>query len=108
MPTAAPRHRTPGWRKHETRAPDRRDSSHKRGYGSKWRRVRALFLKRLAIDQAWHHACCERCLVERVRERATDVHHRVARVDGGGDGFDNLEGLCHSCHSKETAKEGFG
>lgn len=39
---------------------------------------------------------------------ATDVHHKVAKVDGGTDEESNLEALCHSCHSKKTAAETAG
>jgi len=39
-------------------------------------------------------------------QAATDVHHRVAKRDGGLDQFKNLEALCHSHHSKRTAAGG--
>lgn len=36
---------------------------------------------------------------------ATDVDHIKARRDGGGDDWSNLQALCHSCHSRKTARE---
>lgn len=36
-------------------------------------------------------------------EIAVDVHHKVDLADGGAPyDLENLEGLCHACHSKET------
>lgn len=106
MPSAAPKHRVKsGAPRHSVTVEDRRGTSNERGYGAAWRKIRAAFLVWLAIKQAWPFACCERCLSDRKRIKATDVHHRVARRNGGSDVFDNLEGLCHSCHSKHTAKE---
>ncbi|MCB0049023.1 MAG: HNH endonuclease [Caldilinea sp.] len=37
---------------------------------------------------------------------ATDVHHKIPKRDGGEDTVANLEPLCHSCHSRITAKGG--
>jgi len=36
--------------------------------------------------------------------RATDVHHVVAKRNGGMDTHDNLRSLCHACHSRRTGK----
>lgn len=36
---------------------------------------------------------------------ATDVDHITARRFGGGDEWENLQSLCHECHSKKTANE---
>jgi 5-methylcytosine-specific restriction endonuclease McrA len=43
---------------------------------------------------------CERC-----DDIATDVHHRND-IQAGGDiwNLDNLEALCHRCHSQETRR----
>jgi len=36
---------------------------------------------------------------------AHHVDHVVAKRQGGTDALDNLQALCHSCHSKKTASE---
>lgn len=63
--------------------------------GWEWGRIQRDYLRR--------HKRCVRgaygCLGD-----ATDVHHIVARIDGGGDNEDNLEALCGPCHNRETAK----
>jgi 5-methylcytosine-specific restriction protein A len=37
---------------------------------------------------------------------ATDVHHKAKKAEGGSDKEENLMPLCHSCHSRITAKGG--
>jgi len=51
---------------------------------------------------------CEKCN----RRKATDVHHKDGSWREGGPGAwekfmdrNNLEALCHECHSAETVKE---
>ena len=70
---------------------DPRDSSNDRGYNSQWRAIRYAHLRQFPV--------CETC-----KRPATDVHHRIDRRKGGNDSTENLQSLCHSCHSKETAK----
>lgn len=36
---------------------------------------------------------------------ATEVDHIQPLSRGGGHGWDNLQALCKSCHSKQTARE---
>ena len=79
-------------------------SSASRGYGSRWRKVRERFLM--------EHPLCVECLKEGRITPATDVDHIVPHK-GNPDLFwdyDNLQALCHKCHSRKTAKEdgGFG
>ena len=38
-------------------------------------------------------------------QAATDVDHIIPRRAGGPDTPENLQPLCHSCHSKKTQKE---
>lgn len=33
---------------------------------------------------------------------ATDADHVIPRIAGGHDGWDNLQPLCHRCHSRRT------
>jgi 5-methylcytosine-specific restriction protein A len=78
-----------------------RGSAASRGYGARWRRLRRLVLNRhpLCADPYSMHA--ERGEVV----AAIDVHHVTSKRDGGTDAFDNLQALCHACHSRKTAEE---
>jgi 5-methylcytosine-specific restriction protein A len=49
---------------------------------------------------------CAECERRGVVTLATDVHHIVAKRDGGLDEIENLEPLCHACHSRITASGG--
>lgn len=69
-----------------------RGSSSQRGYGANWRRIRDVIMAERGI--------CESCRAG----PATDVHHLIKKADGGLDTRENLVALCHSCHSKETAR----
>lgn len=83
---------------HKKPEQDHRKSAAARGYGARWRRIRAMFLAR-------HPICSDRYGVhsrEGRVEPATDVHHKKAKRNGGRDSFDNLEAMCHSCHSRVT------
>jgi len=85
--------------RHRQRAHDRtRQSASKRGYDRTWRRLRLLVLAKQPV--------CQAC----GRAPSTDVDHIVPLARGGINALDNLQGLCHSCHSAKTAREdgGFG
>lgn len=75
-----------------------RGSAAARGYGARWRRLRAMFLARhpLCVDPELRHP--GRVVV------ATDVDHITPKAQGGSDAFSNLRSLCHSCHSAITRK----
>lgn len=77
----------------------RRPSSAARGYGHRWRRLRRLQLARqpLCADPFGAH--------DGAPVLATDVDHIQARRQGGRDRMDNLQSLCHNCHSRKTARE---
>lgn len=81
-----------------------RPSAARRGYDARWRRLRLMFLRA--------HPLCEICEEAGLVVAATDVHHKLAKRDGGKDEWDNLQALCHSCHSRitnaETARGGDG
>lgn len=62
-------------------------------YSGRWRRLRLMVLARDPI-----------CMICR-REQSTDADHVVARSKGGDNSLDNLQGLCHRCHSRKTATE---
>lgn len=67
-----------------------------------WQALRASVLS----DEPLCRACKTRGQVV----PATDVDHIVPRAQGGTDARENLQPLCHSCHSRKTAREdgGFG
>lgn len=76
------------------RSVEHRASAAKRGYGRTWRKLRRMYLRA--------HPICEEPECEKA---SVDVHHIVALADGGTNAWDNLQALCHSCHSKKTAAE---
>ena len=80
---------------------DKLSSATQRGYGARWRRLRAAYLAEhpICADPLGHHAGEGRV------EAATDVDHIVARERGGTDEDRNLQALCHACHSEKTARE---
>jgi 5-methylcytosine-specific restriction protein A len=75
----------------------RRPNSAERGYDATWRKTRGAFIKT-------HPVCQDEagCIAT-----ATDVHHLDGLGPKGPRGHDwsNLQSLCHSCHSKVTARE---
>ena len=77
---------------------EQRGTSAQRGYGGRWQRLREMVLR----DRPY----CARCHAEGRVVMATDVHHIVAKRNGGQDIQSNLEPLCHSCHSRVTAQGG--
>lgn len=83
---------------------DTRPSPSKRGYGGRWRHLRRIHLS--------GNPLCDACTRLGITALATDVDHIIPHK---GDeqlkyDADNLQSLCHSCHSIKTAKEdgGFG
>lgn len=76
----------------------KRETSHKRGYDSKWRKCRASFLSK----QPLCHDCSERGWVT----PAVDVHHILKVADHPELRLDhaNLMALCKSCHATRTQR----
>lgn len=82
--------------------PDNRPSAHQRGYGSTWRMLRLMQLRSQPI-------CADPFGVHGgIIVPATDVDHIVPRSRGGEDVIENLQSLCHSCHSMKTRRENHG
>jgi 5-methylcytosine-specific restriction enzyme A len=79
-----------------------RGNSAARGYGRRWRELRAAVLAEQPL--------CASCAGGGRVEAATEVDHVVPRSRGGGDEWSNLQALCKRCHSAKTAREdgGFG
>ena len=87
---------------------ERADSPHRRMYGTaRWKRLRQM--KWAANPFCESGVICDPHNTGR-RAPATDIHHRLGvqeRPDLMWD-FNNLESLCHACHSHFTAlNEGF-
>ena len=82
--------------------PHRGGLDYQRGYGAAWRKTRARVLARDPYCKI-----CERVGCKMV---STDADHIVPRSEGGADEMSNLQGVCHSCHSRKTAtlNGGFG
>jgi len=70
-----------------------RPSSHQRGYGAKWRKLRKYVLSLNPVC-----AICQRKI-------ACEVDHKLRKADGGSDDITNLQGLCTECHAVKTAME---
>lgn len=92
-------------RQEQKRYDQQRGTAAQRGYNSRWRRYREWYLKQ--------HPLCVQCQKEGRLIPATDVDH-IIPVSGPDDPLfwdeKNHQALCHSCHSRKTAKEngGFG
>ena len=91
MPRQPPRHRAP--RAAATRQHLTRPSAARRGYDRRWRKLRRMVLAATPI-----------CETEGCERAATDVHHIRRLAAGGDDTLDNLQALCHVCHSKVTGR----
>lgn len=95
-----------GWcdkHQHQERKLQRpRASPNQRGYTYKWRQASKAYLTA--------HPWCAQCLREGRTTLATEVDHKQPHK---GDlnlfwDMDNWQSLCHSCHSRKTAKEDGG
>lgn len=77
------------------------ESRHRRGYGSKWDKLRKVVLQR---DNGLCQ--CEDCLGGRLRLTiATEVDHIKPKAIGGTDDMNNLRAINKECHKKKTAAE---
>jgi len=95
MPRAAKTHLQTVREKHP---PAPRTSAHKRGYGARWRRARAYFLR--------HNPLCAECERQGRPKPATIVDH-IKPHRGDADLFwdvDNWQALCATCHSVKTKR----
>jgi 5-methylcytosine-specific restriction protein A len=76
-----------------------------RGYNNRWKRARLGYLAK--------HPLCVHCKEHGLVTLATDLDHIVPHKGDMikfWDFANNIQPLCHSCHSKKTVKEdgGFG
>jgi 5-methylcytosine-specific restriction protein A len=75
-----------------------RGSSAARGYGYRWRQLRAHVMAR-------DGGLCQVCLLAGVVRPATDVDHIIRKAAGGSDDPSNLQAICGPCHKAKTARE---
>ena len=92
MADKIPNH-NPGNRRQQKRSVDMRPSSTQRGYGASWQRLRLMILRREPL--------CRMC-----GAAAVAVDHIIPLKQGGKNTEENLQALCHSCHSKKTLSDG--
>jgi len=77
----------------------KRKTAHMRGYDNKWRKFRLGFLYRW-LPYVSH---CNMCLEPFKSTSDIHVDHIIPLSKGGAKyDEDNLQMLCHSCHSKKT------
>lgn len=79
---------------------DKRLTTSARGYGSEWRKLRQIVLKR---D---HYLCqCDDCRRTNRINAAHDVDHIIPKAQGGTDDLSNLRAISTECHRLKTAKK---
>lgn len=103
-------------RAHQAREQDRREherqlerlNPHQRGYNREWRKISKQFLDAHPLCAGFDSVCEERGRIT----PATDVDHIVPHRGNLRIFWDqsNWQALCHTCHSRKTAREdgGFG
>lgn len=73
----------------------KRPPPHLRGYDARWRKLRRIVLAESPI--------CNHCGAP-----AVDVDHIIPLSRGGTHDRENLQPLCHACHSRKTVLEDGG
>lgn len=86
-------HLQTGWQRHQ-----QGKSSSQRGYGARWRKLRAAVMER----DKW---LCQACQRQGRATPAYAVDHIVNKAEGGDDSPGNLEALCRPCHQQKTQQE---
>ena len=76
-----------------------RGSAAKRGYGARWRKARAAYLK--------HHPLCLACEADGRLTASTTVDHIIPHKGDRTLFWDktNWQALCKPCHDSKTARE---
>lgn len=72
-------------------------SSHQRGYGAEWQKLR-----RQILDD---DPLCRVCRQQGRTRLATAVDHIKSKAKGGTDALDNLRPICDACHRAKTAED---
>jgi len=82
-----------GWQRHH-----QGKSSSQRGYGSRWRKLRAMVMER----DRW---LCQPCQEQGIATPAHAVDHITPKAQGGDDSPGNLRAICRACHQAKTQQE---
>jgi 5-methylcytosine-specific restriction protein A len=77
-----------------------RPSAAKRGYDRLWQKKRLAKLHEEPFCEGKRLRDGRRCWMP-----ATDVDHVIPLSQGGDDSPENLQSMCHSCHSRKTQRE---
>lgn len=74
------------------------ESNTARGYGTAWRKLRALAMQR-------DKGLCQLCLVAHRVTLATECDHITPKHKGGADDLANVQMVCTPCHAQKTQRE---
>ena len=96
MPVAPAKHRPTGWKPKQAWDHGGK-TSHQRGYGATWQKLRAYVLASEPL--------CRECQATGRVTPATDVDHVRPKAEGGTDAVENLQPLCRSHHIAKTKRE---
>ena len=78
----------------------RRESRHKRGYGTAWEKLR----KRVMARDNYLCQTCYNAKPQRITP-AKEVDHKLPKAKGGTDDLDNLAAICVPCHRAKSARD---
>jgi 5-methylcytosine-specific restriction protein A len=70
----------------------KRDPATNKRYGTQWRKIRTRYIAANPL--------CEICKESGRLTAADTIHHKRKLTDGGTNDRENLQALCHSCHSR--------
>jgi len=102
MPWSAPYHKSKDGvepvKTHKQKVADKEGARQYPTYSRTWRKMRLAYLVKESL--------CRHCAGKGLAVVATDVDH----IDGDSwnNSEDNYQALCHSCHSRKTAKQNNG
>lgn len=87
---------------HSSTPPDNHESDPRRYDRSKFYRSKSWRALRQSVLQRDANTCAH-CGIH-TKQGSAHIDHIVSRNAGGTDTLDNLQTLCHQCHSKKTAR----
>lgn len=77
-----------------------KESSHSRGYGARWQKLRLHILAR-----DFYLCQCAECAKRQVPLPATEVDHILPKAQGGTDDESNLRAVNKDCHKRITLEQ---